>query len=126
MNILTEFDEYFQAQGVNPGIKVFKDSFDQKDKEATCIYEYVGTQGVPQVSGVNRNFQFVARSTKVKTAKEMAIAMYKALQTPDGILQLNAKRWMTIQTKQPPFKIKVDDQGLVYYGFNVSTITYFE
>ncbi len=126
MTIMEDFEEYFVAQGINPGVRVCKDSFVPEVREATCIYEYVGEQGPPQITGVVRNFQFVARSPSSKRARDMAIAMWKALQMPDGILHINDERWMTIQTRQTPFKFKTDENNLVYYAFNVGTITYLE
>lgn len=126
MTIFEDFEEHFRNKNALPGIMICKDAFVDKAREAVCIYEYIGGQGPQQISGVNRNFQFVSRSPSSKKAKELAIAMYKAMQTPDGILHINTERWMTLQTRQTPFKFKTDENGLIYYAFNMACITYLE
>ncbi|MNB69316.1 hypothetical protein D3C75_158440 [compost metagenome] len=122
-DLLEDLQTYFSAKGIMPVQSIFRDASPDKPASAVILYEYIGAGSLPQIAGATRNVQIVARDQSATTAKLKARELYHALETEDGILFLTDSRWSLIYIKQPPFKLKVEND-LTYYCFNVSITTY--
>lgn len=123
-DLLEDFEAFLIAKGAVSVL--YRDFLPLEPADACGAYEYSGASPIPQIAGAYRPVQFVARSTVATTAKLAARKMYNALITEDGVLNLTAQRWCTIELKQPPFKMKEDEQGNIYYCFNVGVVTYID
>lgn len=123
-DLLTDFESYFTAGSLLTSWSLFKDTILDTPDDAIAIYEYSGSVGDIQIAGASRSIQIVTRSKVAVTAKAKANELYKSLRTDDGILDLTTTRWTVIDLKQPPFRMKVDNQARVYYCFNLSVSTY--
>lgn len=125
-DLLQDFVAYFVAQGLvtADGVDIFRDMSPEAPDTLVAVYEYGSSPTVPQVSSVNRSVQIVARSLVATDAKTKARALYSSLVTETGILDLTATRWCMIQPRNTPFKIKVDAESRIYYGFNIGITTY--
>lgn len=119
-----DFEAYFVSRGLADPTSFFKDTMLDQPDTAIAVYEYTGFAGLPQISGVFRSVQVVSQAKSAADAKTKADALYASLLTEDGILNLTPERWAVLRPLQTPFKIKVDNFGRSYYGFNVRIITY--
>lgn len=125
-DLLTDIESFLKAEQLDEGVAIFKDSMQEKPDFAICLYEYGGSTPLPQIQGATRPVQIVVRSAKVSEAKTRINAIYNTLCTEDGIISFTPERWAMIAIQQPPFRMKVDDKGRVYYCFNVVTTTYID
>lgn len=125
-DLLLDFVSYFTVSNkvTGDGIDTFRDMAPELPDSLVVIYEYKGISGIPQVAGVCRSIQIVARAISATVAKEKARELYNALLTETGIINLTEQRWGVLQLSEPPFKIKVDNKSRTYYGFNLSIVTY--
>lgn len=123
-DLLEDFGTYFSSAGLVTPSAFGMDQMPDKPASCVAVYEYAGGNGEQQVAGVLRSIQIVARDESARAAKAKANALYNALDTEDGILNLTPERWCAIQLRQPPFKMRVDNQNLTYYAFNVGVNTF--
>lgn len=124
-DLLTDLITYFAQQGVvqGDGIDAFRDTAPDSPDSMVVIYEYVGSPIAGDTDAAERSLQIVARAHSATEAKLKAREIHKLIRV-QGLLQVTAERWVQIIERQLPFKIKVDSNGRVYYGFNVGVITY--
>ena len=124
-DLLLDLIEYLRGTGVvqGDGIDAFRDTAPDSPDTMCVLYEYQGSTPLPQIASVDRAIQFVARDKSATAAKNKARAMYASLTTDDGILVLPQRECFML-LRDPPFKIKVDSIGRVYYGFNTVCTTY--
>lgn len=104
----------------------FKDHIEDKPDTAIALYEYTGQSPTAQVEGVLRSVQVVVRSKSPAEAKHCINEIYKLLLTEDSVVDFTASRWALVSLRQPPFKMKVDEKGRVYYVFNAGITTYLD
>lgn len=125
-DLLLDFVTYFKGLGLvqNDGVDIFRDTEPDSPDSASLMHEYGGRSPIPQIAGTDRAIQVNCRDLSATVAKLQARALYKALETEDGILNLTSQRWCMIILNQTPFKIKVDIKERVYYGFNLTVVTY--
>lgn len=121
-DLLKDFETFFLTNGIDGYYG--RDYMPDKPDTATTIYEYMGENFVPQVSGALRSIQIVTRHTSAASSRNMAKLLYDTLVVEDGIVQLTPERWGKINLKHPPIKLKVDESNRVYYYFNLSIVTY--
>lgn len=124
-DLLRDIETYLVAKGVVGSARVCIDTMLEYDGTTIALYEYSGKTPLPQITGAVRSVQVVVRDRSAATSRDTARAIYAVL-TPgdDGIKYLTPERWCMLFIKQPPFKIKVDDAGRSFYGFNVDITTY--
>ncbi|MNB67614.1 hypothetical protein D3C87_865220 [compost metagenome] len=122
-DLLEDIATYFSSKSLANIDQIFRDASPSKPGFAVILYEYEGTGALPQIAGATRNVQIVVRDKSATTAKNKARELHHSLETEDGILNLTPARWSLIYIKQPPFKLKVEND-LVYYCFNVSITTF--
>jgi hypothetical protein len=123
-DLLFDIEAFFVSKGV--ASIVYKDMAPDTPDNLIALYEYEGSTYIPQITGATRSVQFVVRDISATVAKTKARELYQSLVTEDGILNLTTERWCVIQLKQPPFRLKVDESGRVYYVFNASIKTYID
>lgn len=121
-DLLLDLETYFVSNGIVTS--AFRDTILNEPDTAVALYEFQGSNGLPQIAGALRSVQVVSRDCSATAAKAKAKELYNALITEDGIINLTSERWCLLSLRQPPFKIKVDDAGRVYYGFNIGVTTY--
>lgn len=126
-DLLLDFVTFFTNRNIvaGDGVDAFRDAFPDKPQNAICIYEYQGTYVTDNKSDylAGRSLQFVARDKSATAAKAKAYRLYDELKTLPEKAIITPTRWCIMIIGQAPFKIKVDDNKLVYYGFNVSVTT---
>lgn len=125
-DLLQDFIQYFTDNNIvqGDGIDAFRDAAPEAPDSLVVVYEYGGDSTVPQIASANRSIQIVARDTSATAAKLKARELFTALETEEGILNLTTQRWCMIHPRNTPFKIKVDGQSRIYYGFNLGVTTY--
>lgn len=125
-DLLLDIVQYFTDNNVvqGDGIDTFRDAAPEAGDALVIIYEYAGDPIVQQVASVNRSIQIVARDVSATAAKLKARTLYNLFLTDNGILNLTNERWCMPHLRNTPFKIKVDGQKRVYYGFNIGITTY--
>lgn len=125
--LLNDFVTYLKAGLTKPPVFYTDIMLDEVGREtAVAVYEYTGSTGIPQVEAIHRSIQIAVRGKKHQEAKNIAFELYKMLRTEDGIIFLTPQRWGTINLRQSPFKLKVDEKGRPYYAFNLGITTYLE
>lgn len=126
MDLLDNFKEYFDTASLTDGFVVYTDTMDDRGDSAIGIYEYKGAGSLPQINTPTRSIQIVARAKTVKVARTKIQALYNALVTETGQINLTDERWAVLYLRQTPFKFKVDDEGRTYYAFNIGCTTYYK
>jgi hypothetical protein len=122
-DLMVDFQSYFVDQQLIPPNSMMMDIALVNPDAAVICYEYGGSGSLPQIDGVTRALQFVCRDTNAKVARTKIHLLYKSLMSEDGILSLSATREIAIYLQQPPFRLKVDEKGRVYYCFNTLVTT---
>ncbi|MMZ45706.1 hypothetical protein D3C75_232950 [compost metagenome] len=125
-DLLEDIQEYFAVNLLFDKEAIFRDVALDKPDEAVILYEYEGSQGPPQIAGATRSVQVVVRSKSATRAKNKARELHRSLMTETGQVQLTAVRWSLIHLRQPPFKLKEDEEKRVYYCFNAGITTYID
>jgi len=124
-DLLSDLETFLRASSVVGSATVFRDTIRETEGMAIALYEYMGTTPIPQIDGATRAVQVVVRDKSATAAKEKARELYNVLAPDDsGIKYLTNERWCLLNIKQPPFKIKVDEEDRSYYGFNIDITTY--
>lgn len=125
-DLLSDFVEYLidAELAVADGVDIFKDFAPDKPDAVIIIYEYSSGPSTVHDKVVQRSIQVVARSLSAVAAKKKAVDLYNALNPSDRYIDLTAERWCLLIPRQVPFKVKVDIQNRVYYGFNIGVTTY--
>jgi hypothetical protein len=129
---LTDVVNYLIAQGVLTalGQDAFCDYLPDKPDKVSSFQEYQGTGPILGAEGTGRRFQVSVRSSidDPLWAHAKAWAIYKALIPEDGVIDSRedtpaGNLWGSMIALQTPFKLRVDSNDRVVYGFNASTIT---
>ncbi|MNH12026.1 hypothetical protein D3C79_715570 [compost metagenome] len=77
-----------------------------------------------QIAGGTSYVQIVARALRAQDAYNLAKRAMDTLIVDNEIVQLTVTRWAKVSVSQSPIKIKTDEKNRVYYGFNISIISY--
>lgn len=121
-DLLDDLEKYIVSTGLTN--VVYKDMAPTKPSNVFAVYEYEGVTPFPQIAGADRSIQFLVRNENAGQARSLAKQLYNKFVTDDGILNLTNDRWCVVELKQPPFRLKVDEQSRVYYIFNATLTTY--
>lgn len=125
-DLLKDFESYFTSLDVIESGKFFRDTMPDMPDSLVCVFEYSGQGSIPQIQTANRSIQIAVRDKNATVAMQKAKQLYGTLITEDGILSLTEVRWCMVHLRQTPFKIRVDEKGRSYYGFNVGVTTYID
>ena len=125
-DLLEDIVEYLKVNGLvqGDGIDAFRDVAPDLPDNAVIIYEYSGGATVLHEEAVHRSLQIVARSKSATQAKLKARAIFNVLSPLDQFKKLNVQRWCQLYPRQTPFRIKLDGNNRIYYGFNIGVTTY--
>lgn len=121
MQLLRDIKEYLVANGITDNITL--DAIGEEPDKAMVLYTYDSGLFGSQIAGHTSYVQIVARAKSSTDAYNLALSAMNSLIVEDEIVQLTPTRWAKVSVAQTPLKIKVDDAGRLYYGFNVSFIT---
>lgn len=121
MQLLRDIKEYLVANGITD--KITLDAIGEEPDKAMVLYTYDSGLFGSQIAGHTSYVQIVARAKSSTDAYNLALSAMNSLIVEDEIVQLTPTRWAKVSVAQTPLKIKVDDAGRLYYGFNVSIIT---
>lgn len=123
-DLLQDFETYFTSLSLITEGAFFRDSSPDSPDSAVTIYEYSGSNPLPQIASVHRSIQIVARDKNPTAAKLKARQLYATLKDENGIISLTEGRWCMVHLRQVPFKIRTDSSERHYYGFNLGVTTY--
>lgn len=109
------------------GRDIYRDSMPAAPIDVISLQEYASDPPLFfETDAVNRNIQVSVRRATTEAARAKALDIYKLLKTTDIRVQLSETRWGQVRPKQTPFKMKVDANKWVIYGFNISIATTIE
>lgn len=123
-DLLNDIEDFLIGKGIITS--AFIDTMNSTPDDAVALYEYAGQTGLAQAGVSNRSVQVVARSRMSIDAKNMALDIYNALTSDNHIVNFTQERWAMVYLRQPPFKLKVDQNERTYYVFNMGVTTYIE
>lgn len=125
MTLLQDICTFLTKQNIvqGDGIDVFRDFSPEEPDSAVVLYEYKGDPSSPFDPIVHRSVQITARSKNPDSAKEKAIAIYKALYSDTNFVQFTNNRWAQVYLRQIPYKIRTDENSRAIYGFNIGVTT---
>lgn len=121
-DLLLDLVTYLQLKGhvTGDGIDTFRDFAPNAPNNLVVLFEYGGVPGLADV----RNVQIMVRNVDPDAAKQKAWSIFKELDIPeDRILYLTDTRWTIIAARQTPFKIGVDENNRILWGFNLAITT---
>lgn len=125
-DLLLDLVTYLQVKGVvgSDGVDVFRDFSPDTPDSVVVLFEYAGTPDSVSEVGV-RSTQVMVRDLNAEQARRKAWDIYNVLNVPkDRIIYLTSSRWAIILPRQTPFKIGVDEQNRILWGFNLAVTTY--
>lgn len=127
-DLLLDIITYLTSQNLiqGDGIDTFRDYEPEQPSKVLILYEYAGLPAPLQGVAVHRSVQIVARSESSTEAKNWSREVFDSLNSKTKFVQLTPERWSQVYLRQTPFKIKVDNKGRAYYGFNVGITTYMD
>ena len=108
------------------GVDAFRDFTPEAPDSIVALHEYKGDPAVPYEPSVHRSVQVTVRDKDADVARHKALEIFKLLQSENLIVQFTTDRWGQVHLRQTPFKIGVDNNDRVTYGFNVGITTTIE
>lgn len=131
--LLLDIVLYFVAKGlaVGDGEDCFRDFSPESPDYIIALHEYKGDHTVPYEDLVNRSVQVTVRDRSAEAARCKAIELFKALNSDaksneNSVVNFTDQRWGQVYLRQSPYRIKVDPDNRVTYGFNVGITTTIE
>ena len=128
-NLLDDIVQVLTAEGITD--KIYKDTMPESPAQVITFYEVQGGGVLKGGVGASRNIQVSVRTDRSQPvwAMEKAWAIFNVLAVPDKVMDAREEEypetdfWGVITMKQTPFKIGVDSEGRIHYGFNMNVIT---
>ena len=105
------------------GVDAFRDFTPEAPDSIVALHEYSGDPAVHYDPTAHRSVQVSVRDKDADVARHKALRIFKLLQSDNLIVQLTPDRWGQVHLRQTPFKIGVDKNDRVTYGFNVGITT---
>lgn len=131
--LLLDIVEYFVSKGlaVGDGEDCFRDFSPETPDFVIALHEYKGDPQVPYDELVNRSIQITTRDRNADVARRKALELYEALRkdiqlSENLVVHFTDERWGQVYLRQTPYKIKVDPDNRVTYGFNIGITTTIE
>lgn len=123
-DLLLDLTAYIQSKGVVGQTPIFSDFSPSTPDSVVVLAEYSGTPSFASEACV-RSVQVMVRDRDAELARQKAWEIYKVLNVPeDRIIYFTASRWAIVIPRQTPFKIGVDEQNRILWGFNIAVTTY--
>lgn len=104
------------------GIDCFRDFTPNEPNDIVVLNEYAGVPS-ETCSAAVRSIQVISRGVNASTAKQRIWDIYKLLNTPENRLMTLGDRWLIVLPRQTPFRIDVDKNNRIIWGFNVAITT---
>lgn len=110
------------------GIDAFRDFVPEAPDNLVAITEYAGNPMVPYEPTAHRSVQISVRNKSADEARKKALEIFKVLQpeSEDKRVDFTPDRWGQVSFRQPPFRMKTDNNDRVTYGFNMGITTTIE
>jgi hypothetical protein len=111
------------------GIDIFRDFTPEQPDSLIALHEYNGDSASFYDSSVHRSIQVLSRDLNADAARQKTLDIFTAIpaaQSAIGIVHFTSERWGQVFLRQPPFKLKVDENNRVYYAFNIGITTTIE
>ena len=125
--LLLDIVEYFVSNGLAEcdGEDCFRDFSPEEPDDVIVLYEYAGSPPVDFDEIVHRSVQVTVRSKDPDVARNKAQALYEILHVDDVSKRVDftESRWGQVSLRQTPFKIKIDENDRIVYGFNMGVTT---
>lgn len=123
--LLLDIVTFLTVKGVvaGDGVDAFRDFTPEAPDSLVALHEYPGDPATPYDECVHRSVQVTVRNKDADIARQKALEIFKLLNTDNRIVYFTPTRWGQVYLRQPPFKIKQDENDRVYYGFNVGITT---
>lgn len=123
--LLLDIVEYLVGNSIvqEDGVDIFRDFTPESPDTLIALHEYKGDPGVQHESAVNRSVQILSRSKSANEARQRALTIHDLLISENLIVNFTASRWGQVHIRQSPFKIGIDGNGRITYGFNVGITT---
>lgn len=124
--LLEDIVSYIIAQGLATadGVDIFRDFSPDLPDDVVAVYEYAGNPTTKGVGCRVRSIQITTRSASAATAQGKANSLYNVLdQAEESILTLVPGRDVIAVARQTPYKIMVDANKRLIYGFNIAMTT---
>lgn len=122
MDIVTFLTEEGLVAG--DGIDTFRDVAPETPDTLIAVYEYQSGPPAIHEPVAQRSIQILARAKSATTAKAKALEIFNAFSPSAKIMTITDERWCIAYPRQTPFKIKIDSEDRIYYGFNLGITTY--
>lgn len=125
--LLLDIISYFVSKGLaeGDGIDCFRDFSPEEPDDVIVLYEYTGAPVVNFTEVVHRSVQVTVRSTSADSARSKALELFQSLEVKDTARRVDftKERFGQVSLRQPPFKIKLDENHRAVYGFNMGITT---
>lgn len=124
VDLLLDLTAYIRSKGVASETPIFSDFSPSTPDSVIVLAEYSGTPSFTSEACV-RSVQVTVRDRDAELARQKAWEIYKVLNVPeDRIIYFTTSRWAIVTPRQTPFKIGVDEQNRILWGFNLAVTTY--
>lgn len=131
--LLLDLVNYFVGKGlaIGDGEDCFRDFAPETPDSIIALHEYKGDPAVAYDDLVNRSVQITARDRSADIARRKVLEMYEALRedsqlSENLVVHFSDERWGQVYLRQTPYKIRVDADNRVTYGFNIGITTTIE
>lgn len=125
--LLLDIVLYLQALGIveGDGLDCFRDFSPEEPDDIVLLMEYTGAPMIPQDPATHRSVQISTRSKDPDVARARALQLCNSFRTEEETRRINftADRWGQVYVRQPPFRIKLDENNRTVYGFNIGVTT---
>lgn len=125
--LLLDIILYFKSKSLveDDGIDAFRDFTPEKPDNLVALHEYRGSPSIPQDPRVHRSVQVTVRDLNADTSRQRAVDLFQALYTTDETRRIDftPDRWGQVYLRQPPFRMKMDENNRTVYCFNVGITT---
>lgn len=111
------------------GVDIFRDFTPEEPDSLVVLHEYAGAPASLYDPAVHRSVQVSCRDKDADIARQTIVSIFKALtaaQNFDGKIVFTSDRWGQVYLRQPPFKLKIDENNRTYYVFNMGITTTIE
>lgn len=120
-----DFAEYLLGKEliIGAGIDFFIDIEPDAPDNCIMLYEYVGDPYNPFAEIIHRSFQVMVRNVDAANARQLCTDVFKSLMSTNFDVQLTSDRVCQVYLRNPPFKLKVDENNRAFYCFNIGITT---
>lgn len=127
MTLQEHLIEYIVSKGlaVGYGDDCFSDIVPSEPDNLISFYEYEGDPLNPFAGFVNRSMQVIVRNVSPDVSRQVSWSIYKSFiaDTENLLVKFTGSKEGQVYLRQTPFKLKEDENGRIYYCFNMGIST---